>query len=371
MVLADFWKAFDTISFSATIVKFYKLGFSKPFLKWLLSYLSGRSQFVQIDNRKSSYHSSQYSVPQGSIVGTMIFNLYVSDLHEVTPSSMVCVQYADDTSLYSHFNVKELDSRAVDMNKTLVSITNWSQDSNLALNPGKTKYMLFSTPQMSSYHSLAERPIHLSVGDKPLERVHSIKLLGVHMIDTLKWNDHVKHLASSCYGVLAALRKIKNFTNYHLRKHFVECLVLSRLDFNDIIFHPTTDCLLKRLQRTQFAAASFVFGRYVDNIDSILKLGWLPMKERREWHVLKAVHKAIYSYDWPRKLQLEQVKHARNLRSSSTINLVIPYASETFQYSAATLFNSLPSNVKCFDNFKSFSKQTLCILRERHGNRAE
>ena len=143
MVLADFLKAFDTISFSATIVKFYKLGFSKPFLKWLLSYLSDRPQFVQIDDRKSSYQSSQYGVPQGVHPGTDDFNLYVSDLHEVTPSSMECIQYADDTSLYSHFNVKELDSRAVDMNKTLVSITNWSQDSNLALNPAKTKCMLF------------------------------------------------------------------------------------------------------------------------------------------------------------------------------------------------------------------------------------
>ena len=77
-------------------------------------------------------------------------------------------------------------------------------------------------------------------------------------------------------------------------------------------------------------AASFVFGRYVNNIDSIFKLGWLPMKEHREWHVLKATHKAIYSHDWPRNLQLEQVKHARNLQSSSTINLVIPYASDPF-----------------------------------------
>lgn len=77
MVLADFLKAFDTISFSTTIVKFYKLGFSKPFLKWLLSYLSGRSQFVQIDNRKSWYQLSQYGIPQGSILGPMIFNLSV------------------------------------------------------------------------------------------------------------------------------------------------------------------------------------------------------------------------------------------------------------------------------------------------------
>ena len=109
----------------------------------------------------------------------------------------------------------------------------------------------------------------------------------------------------------------------------------------------------------------------MNNIDSILKLGWLPMKERREWHVLKAAHKAIYSHDWPRNLQLEQVRHARNLRSSSTINLVIPYASDTFQYSAVALFNSPPSNVKCYDNFKSFSKQTLCILRERCLNRVQ
>ena len=191
------------------------------------------------------------------------------------------------------------------------------------------------------------------------------------MTDTLKRDDHVKHLASSCYGVLAVLRKIKNSTNYHLRKHLVECLVLSRLDFNDIIFYPITDCLLKRLQRIRFAAARFVFGCYVNMIDSILKLGWLPMKERREWHVLKAAHKAIYSHDWPRNLQLEQVRHARNLRSSSTINLVIPHASDTYQYRVAALFNSLPSNVKCCDNFKSFSKQTLCILRQRHRNRAE
>ena len=153
-----------------------------------------------------------------------------------------------------------------------------------------------------------------------------------------------------------------------LENILVECPLLSRLDFNDIIFHPITDWV--RLQHIQFVAASFVFGCNVNNSDSLLKLGWLPMKEVREWHVLKAAHKAIYSHDWPRNLQLEQVKHARNLRSSSTINLVIPHASDTFQYSAAAFFNSLPSNVKCCDNFKSFSKQTLCILREHCPNRA-
>ena len=104
-------------------MKFYKLGFSKLFLKWLLSYLSDRSQFVQIDDRKSSYQSTQYGVPQGSILRPMIFNLYVSDLHEVTPPSMERVQYGDDTSLYSHSNVRELASRAVDIKKRLLQVS--------------------------------------------------------------------------------------------------------------------------------------------------------------------------------------------------------------------------------------------------------
>ena len=146
---------------------------------------------------------------------------------------------------------------------------------------------------MSSYHSVAERPMHLSIGDKPLERVHSTKLFGIHMTDTLKSDDHVKHLASSCYGVLTALRKIKNVTHYHLRKHLVECLVLSRLDFNDIIFYAITDCLLKGYSASRLRHPVVFFARDVNNIDSILKLGLLPRKKRGEWHVLKAVHKAI------------------------------------------------------------------------------
>ena len=124
MVLADFSKAFDTISFSATIVKF--LVSQNPFSSGSWAIYLATPQFVPIDDKKSSYQSSQYGVPQGSILGPMIFNLYVSDLHEVTSPSMECVQYADDTSLYSHLNAKDLDSRAVDMNETLVSITNWS-----------------------------------------------------------------------------------------------------------------------------------------------------------------------------------------------------------------------------------------------------
>jgi hypothetical protein len=87
------------------------------------------------------------------------------------------------------------------------------------------------------------------------------------------------------------------FTTFTLRKHLAESLIISRLDFSDIVFYPLTEHLLNRLQRIQYSAASFVTGRYVNSIESILKLGWLPMRERRDWHILKAAHKALYSSD--------------------------------------------------------------------------
>ena len=175
----------------------------------------------------------------------------------------------------------------------------------------------------------------------------------------------MKHLASTCYGTLANLRKIKNFTTFTLRKHLAESLINSRLDFSDIVFYPLTEHLLKRLQRIQYSAASFVTGRYVNSIESILKLGWLPMRERRDLHILKAAHKALYSSDWPLYVSLERSEHTRVLRSNVQVNLVIPLVSNTFQDCSASLFNYLPADIKSCTDHRAFSRQTFNILKQR------
>ena len=104
--------------------------------------------------------------------------------------------------------------------------------------------MVLSTQQMSSHHKLADCALNFTVRDNSLERVESRKLLGVNVDSNLKWDDSMKHLAASCYGILATLKKVKNFTNYKLRKDLAESLVLSRLDFSDIVFYPLSENLL-------------------------------------------------------------------------------------------------------------------------------
>jgi hypothetical protein len=108
----------------------------------------------------------------------------------------------------------------------------------------------------------------------------------------------------------------------------------------------------------------YVFLCVLNSIESILKLGWLPMRERRDWHILKAAHKALYSSDWPRYVCLERSEHTRVLRSNAQVNLVLPLVSNTFQDCSAS-FNSLPADIKSCTDHRAFSKQTFNILKQR------
>ena len=102
----------------------------------------------------------------GYILRSLIFNLYVADLNDVFSSRKNCYQYADDTTLYNHCKVEDLVTGEMSMNNTLTELSNWSQGSNLVLNPTKTKCMLFTASQMSTYHSLSSRPLQLVVEGK-------------------------------------------------------------------------------------------------------------------------------------------------------------------------------------------------------------
>ena len=105
-IFSDYSKAFDTVQYNTIIRKLHNLGFSHSSLKWFISYLSDRLQFVQINDNKSSFNHCNFGVPQGSVLGPILFNLYVSDLQDVDKGN-VC-QYADDTTQYEHCNISNL-----------------------------------------------------------------------------------------------------------------------------------------------------------------------------------------------------------------------------------------------------------------------
>ena len=97
---------------------------------------------------------------------------------------------------------------------------------------------------------------------------------------------------------------MKNFTTFKPRKELAELLVLSKINFNDFVYHPITKEQTKKLQRVQLAAASFVYNKYVNMVD-IINLKWLPIEEQRTFSLLKLIHKSINGVSFPAKIKLE------------------------------------------------------------------
>ena len=225
--------------------KLHRLGFSKTSLKWIISYLTDRIQYVQVDDRSSDCVDVTSGVPQGSILGPILFNLYVNDLPDVLPREIACHQYADDTTLYRHCKPSDLQQCESELQCALNNMSSWSQECNLALNPGKTKTMLLSTLQRSRVHHLHEYVTSLCIGGNQLERLESVRLLGTQLYHHLTWTNEITTKISSCYKILSVLRKLKHLAPYKIRKQLSECLVLSKLDYNDIVSHPIPEYLVK------------------------------------------------------------------------------------------------------------------------------
>ena len=326
------------------------MGFSTQFLRWMMSYLTERQQYVQIDDKKSGKLYTNFGVPQGSILGPVLFNLYVADLADELGTVCNCHQYADDTTIYNSVKPKDFQLGVEQMNNSLTNLTRWSDESKLALNNNKTKAMLITTPQMANYHSLRTEGVmnicldnnnnscNNNKNNKFLEVMESYKLLGVHLSNNFRWDKHINETVSSCYASLAILRKLRNMAPFDLRKRLAETLILSKLDYCDLVFYPLPAKLLKRLQRVQSSAACFnVTGKFSKE-DAVLKL-----------------------YNPGRS----------GLRSCSKDLLETPIDRDIFQYSAAKCFNKLPQTLRAEKNFETFCAETRVFLfdqaRERLG----
>ena len=156
--------------------------------------------------------------------------------------------------------------------------------------------------------------------------------------------------------------KIEELSSLNIRKQLVESLVLSKLDYNDVVCYPLPQYLQRKLQRIQNAAGSFVLNKYTNESDLLHELKWLPIKERTEHHLLRLVHKSLWDPSFPDYLRVERRITNRQLRSSQSTNLVIPLETGTFQDCSSKLFNQLPEIIKDNKDFISFIKQVKTLL---------
>ena len=209
-VFIDLSKAFDTVNHSVLIKKLQMYGVRGVNLAWFCSYLANRKQYISLGHdRKTGTQNILCGVPQGSILGPLLFLLYVNDL----PNSTVLepIMFADDTNLFfEHTDLRILFSM---VNNELKKIYEWFNVNKLSLNVGKTKYSLFHKPSKTD-----DLPLLLSkvlINDKEIERVGSIKFLGVLLDEHLSWEEHIRYTENKIAKNIGLLYRAKPFLGKH------------------------------------------------------------------------------------------------------------------------------------------------------------
>ena len=163
---------------------------------------------------------------------------FIIDMQDCLQDGSSCFKYANDTTVLHYAIPKDFNVCVDKIKKTLSSIESWAADCNLLLNETKTKQIVMTNKNMSKMHKFDGYTPPPTLKDKTVDRVEKFKLLGTCLSEDLKWTEYVNELTSSCYKVLATLRKIKNMTQHETKKSLVQSLVLSQLNFNDCVSYP-------------------------------------------------------------------------------------------------------------------------------------
>ena len=254
LAFLDLSKAFDTLDHDLLLMKLADFGLSKSSVNWFNAYLTNRTQSVIINGMQSDAEPILYGVPQGSVLGPLLFIMYINDLPSVTKYCKVHL-YADDTLLF--FESSSVQAIEAALSQDLDHVVGWLNQNYLMLNHSKTKVMLLGTHQkLSSVQSFA-----VSVNDTDLERVYKFKYLGVFLDPCLNWNEHIDHIGNKISSRLGMLRRARKVIPKGACITLFNAMVLPLFDYCCVVWDGCGQGNKIYLDRLLKRAAGIIVGR--------------------------------------------------------------------------------------------------------------
>jgi hypothetical protein len=354
LCLLDLSAAFDTIDHSILIERLTSwFGLNGAVLSWIRSYLSSRSFKVTLNSTESPNYQLFYGVPQGSVLGPLLFTLYTTPLSSLISHSTVNHHlYADDTQLFISFSSSNFATNILRLQDTISNVSAWMSSNMLSLNHSKTEFLLIGLPkQLSKIHN----PVIQMSPDVSISPVSAARNLGVIFDSNLSMSDHISAVSKACLFHIRDLRRIRNTLDLHTAKIIATALVHSRLDYCNSLFLNLPSSHLNRLQflLNSAARATTKTPRF-HHISPVLKsLHWLKINQRIEYKIISLTYKALQTQQ-PKYLHSRLViSNHTNTRSSSVLTLLRPtnisrlkITNRSFSCHAPVLWNSLPSDMR-------------------------
>jgi Reverse transcriptase (RNA-dependent DNA polymerase) len=373
LCLLDLTAAFDTVDHEVLFARLeHRFGIVDGPLAWFKSYLTDRSFAVFCNGSLSKTMHLLCSVPQGSVLGPLLFILYTDELYDIAKSMGVILQaYADDIQLYLHCRLPGIASTIDSLQQCIGVICNWMSSSRLKLNVDKTEVLWLGTN--SSLQKLSCEELSLRVGSSAVTPAGEVKLLGVIMTPDLSLAKHVSAVSASCFYQLRQLRCVTRNLDQEAINTVVHAFITSRIDYCCSLLIGSPKSITDRLQRVVNAAARVVTGtrRYDRGLSSLLhdELHWLDMRDRIRYRVAVIVHNCMQGRAPAYLARLCEpvalLGRRYNLRSADRDVLTVPryklktYGARAFAVAGPTLWNSLPDSLRNFNLSSSSFKHNL------------
>ena len=374
LILLDLSAAFDTVNHNILLNRLdSRFGIKNKALNWIRSYLTDRTQFVTVENERSSPHNLTCGVPQGSVLGPILYLLYTTPLSDIIKQHNMSYHfYADDSQIYLSF--KSSGAGEPHFSKSLVEkcindINNWMTANMLKLNNDKSELLV-----LHARHRPQPPLDSIYAGTELVQASQAAKNIGVWFDRTLSMDKQVSSICKTAFYHLRNISSIRKYLSFHHCEILIHAFVSSKLDNCNSLLFGLPQHRLQRLQYIQNCAARILTGtKKKDHITPILKdLHWLPVLERINFKILLLTFKTVNDLA-PSYLKdiLVNYKPTRNLRSSNKNLLTIPkynlksYGYRAFSVSAPLLWNSLPDDIRCVTSLTSFKSKVKTFLFKR------
>ena len=342
----DFSKAFDKVPHERLFYKLQYYGIQGTYLNWIKEFLSNREQQIIVDNKFSTPSKVTSGVPQGSVLGPLLFQLFINDLPNGIESSVKL--YADDVLIMRSITTPS-DHQILqnDLTKLPLWSANWQMPFNLA----KCEHLTVTNSPHPSTH-------HYKLNDYTIQRVQSIKYLGLTISHNLSWSPQISRIVSKVNQVQSFFRRNLSHCSRSLKVKCYQTYIRPIIEYAAVIWSPHTQSDIHNVKMLQWKAARFVFNDFSrsSSVTNMLEhLRWDTLEQKRNQLTLLMLYKIIH--------QLVEVPHQYILTKapastrSSTSHLYSRIDSYKFSFfpRAIRLWNSLPNHVTqsaSFDLFK-------------------